>query len=212
MQQTINASVQNNLNKLERDCRMVNTRIEELLSADRIARTHNRKAASYGWLVFAVSLLAPLIMVALLLHRSGVVTSLADGAVPPAVIAAFGDTCDALVTPHPLEDAEPHAAAVDATDSAIGEGTAIAPPVAVRAAAAGGMLSLPQFLLGGVAFFLVGQLVSKTLRRYEPSYSKRELANLLQTQKYVTHDLLELKGRLYKTYLDECSSDPSGMQ
>ena len=35
---------------------------------------------------------------------------------------------------------------------------------------------------------------------------------VLPPYRYVTHDLLELKGNLYKMYLDQCSSDPSGMQ
>ena len=70
----------------------------------------------------------------------------------------------------------------------------------------------PQFLGGSLAVFVVLQALSKRLRTYVPSFSKRELANLQGTQKYVTVDLLELKKGLYKEYLDQCSWDPNGMQ
>ena len=74
-----------------------------------------------------------------------------------------------------------------------------------------GLLSMPQFLGGGLLFVVALQALSRRLRSYVPAYSKRELANLVGTQKYVTVDLLELKKGLYKEYLCELSTDPSGM-
>lgn len=56
------------------------------------------------------------------------------------------------------------------------------------------------------------QVVSRLFRRYQPQFSAREKSNLRATQKYVMGELLELKVALYKQYLDQCSSDPSGMQ
>jgi len=191
MQQTINQSVQNNLNKLEKDCVRVNERIAELLAADSVARQHNRKAASYGWLAFLISLLAPTLVVAIFLHRSGAAASMAASAAVPAVAEHLADVCDALVAP---------------ADAVGAKGRA---PEGRRAA--GGLLSMPQLLGACTLFFVVLQIVSKLLRRYQPSFSKRELANLIGTQRYVADDLLELKRTLYKNYLDECSSDPSGM-
>ena len=199
MQQTINQSVQNNLNKLEKDVMAVNTRIEQLLADDTVARQYNRKAASYGWAAFLVSLLAPLLVVAVGLHRSGLVASMAARtAVPPELVAAFGDTCDALVAPH-----------AEAADAVVAQSAAVS--AASVSSSSAGLLSLKQLLGAASLFFVFMQIVSRLVRRYEPCFSKRELANLLGTQRYVTHDVLELKKNLYKTYLDEVSSDPSGM-
>ena len=217
MQQTINQSVQNNLNKLEKDCLMVNERIKQLLADDQVARAHNRKAAVNGWLLFAASLLAPLLVVALLLHRSGLVASLAQNAghpVPPALVDAFGQTCDALVsaspTPTGAEDGA-DAAAGQAGQAALAAGASGA-EAAAPTFGASGLLSMPQFLGGSLAWFVLLQALSRRLRTYVPSFSNRELANLQGTQKYVTVDLLELKKGLYKEYLDQCSWDPNGMQ
>ena len=207
MQQTIQQSVQNNLNKLEKDCLMINERVKQLLADHQAARAHNRKAAVNGWLLFAASLLAPLLVVTLLLHRSGLVASLVENAgrtVPPALVDAFGQTCDALVSPSP----SPQDSSVqNALDTAASSGGALSEP-----SSASGLLSMTQFLGGSLVWFLVLQAFSKRLRTYVPSFSKRELANLQGTQKYVTVDLLELKKGLYKEYLDECSWDPNGMQ
>ena len=65
------------LNKLEKDCVRVSERIAELLAADAVAQQHNRKAASYGWAAFLLSLLAPAVLVAVFLHRSGAAASMA---------------------------------------------------------------------------------------------------------------------------------------
>ena len=195
MQMTINQSVQNNLDKMEKDCVAVARRIDEVLAADTTAKAHNRKAAMRGYLAFALSLLGPLLLLTVGLHRAGVVASLGgSGALPPAVVAAVGDTCDALVAPP--------AAAPPAEQL-----SALPPP----GQPAGAILSMGQLVGGALAFFVVLQAASALFRRYEPSYSKREVANLLATRAYVTNDLLELKKTLWKRYLDQCSSDPNGM-
>ena len=68
--------------------------------------------------------------------------------------------------------------------------------------------------LGGLdaSLVVVLQVASRFLRKYQPAYTAREAANLRGTRQYVQADLIELKTSLYKQYLDECSSDPSGMQ
>ena len=156
----------------------------------------NRKAAFNGWLAFAASLIAPLLVVALVLHRSGLVASIlgASGTVPAELVAAFGDTCDALVAPASGE-----------VDQQAQQQQQLPAPTVV------GLLNMPQFLGGSFVWFVALQGLSKALRRYVPYLSKREVANLMGTQKYVTVDLLELKKSLYKEYLNECSYDPSGM-
>lgn len=223
--------MQNNLNKLEKDCVRVNERIDTLLADDADARAANRKAAYYGYSAFLLSLVAPLLTICILLHRSGVVASMAQTAsIPLNVVDAFGEwhvdskmewhvaferngmlarpvpaaltashrfphvsgeTCDAIVAPH-----------LEAPPTAPTDGSALAPPPS-----AGGLLSMTQLLCGAALFFGALQIVSKLLRRYEPSYTKREHANLLATQKYVSHDLLELKHSLYKLYLNDCTSE-----
>jgi GTPase Era involved in 16S rRNA processing len=201
MQQTINQSVQNNLDKLEQDCRVVSERIEELLKADAVAQSHNLKAATYGWLAFFASLLGPLVVLMYALHQGGLITSFAESLAasdafsskfpskfPSKVLTAFGQTCDVLVT---------------GGDATGGDATA---------ARTGGLLSRTQFVLGSFGYFVVLQVASRLLRRYQPAFTKREIANLSGTQRYVTQDLLELKTQLWKRYLEQCSSDPSGMQ
>jgi hypothetical protein len=46
MQQTINQSVQGNLNKLERDCKLVSATIEDLLAKDKKQAAKNFKAST----------------------------------------------------------------------------------------------------------------------------------------------------------------------
>ena len=205
MQQTINQSVQNNLNKLERDCKSVDAKISELLGADAIVRAKNRKAATYGLLTFGTSLLGPLLLLVFFVHRAGLLTksvhllASTSGAPPPAELHAaigwLGDTCDALVAP----EAAAAGTAASAADSAT--------PGLLTAPVDPGLLTLPQFLLGTLGYFLTLQLASRLLWRCEPCFTKREVANLVATQKHVMGDLLELKVRLYKLYLDQCSSE-----
>ena len=129
MQQTINQSLQNNLNKLEKDCKRVDERIGELLTIDEKARAKNRRAAYYGWIAFFASLLAPLVLLLLLLHRSGIVLTLVEllpGAIPTEVttpiVAAFGQTCDALVAPEASTTA---VAAAGSSDGSGGSGVVV---------------------------------------------------------------------------------------
>ena len=197
MQQTINQSLQNNLNKLEKDCKRVDERIGELLTIDEKARAKNRRAAYYGWIAFFTSLLAPFVLLLLLLHRSGIVLTLVEllpGAIPTEVttpiVAAFGQTCDALVAP---ETSTTAVAAAGSSESGSGSG-------------GGGLLNLQQLLYGCAAFFVALQIVSRLFRRYEPALTGRELNNLLGTRRHV-HSLLKLKETLYKTYLDQCRSE-----
>ena len=199
MQQTINQSLQNNLNKLEKDCKRVDERIGELLTIDEKARAKNRRAAYYGWIAFFMSLLAPLVLLLLLLHRSGIVLTLVEllpGAIPTEVttpiVAAFGQTCDALVAPEASTTA---VAAAGSSDGSGGSGSG-----------GGGLLNLQQLLYGCAAFFVALQIVSRLFRRYEPALTGRELNNLLGTRRHV-HSLLKLKETLYKTYLDQCRSE-----
>ena len=69
MQHTINQNVQSNLNKLERDCRLVYTAIDKMLAEDARARTINGRATRRGLLAFVLSLLGPLMLVASRLFR-----------------------------------------------------------------------------------------------------------------------------------------------
>ena len=228
MQQTINMAVQNNLNKLEKDCLMVNKRIEELLGEDatcvpaplpaplpaalpaaatgslhavpttnpstppmtppmltcspsprrRSSRAHNRKAAFNGWLAFICSLLAPILVITLFLHRSGIVAEVAStAAVSPAMVSAFSQTCDAIVAPEQQQQQHDEGAAAPASSDGGSSSSS---------SSAAGLLSMKQFLVGALVLFIALQALSKSLRRYKPSYSKRELANLVATQRYVT--------------------------
>ena len=50
------------------------------------------------------------------------------------------------------------------------------------------------------------QLGSRLARRYRPAYSKASVRNLRETRKHVINTFLPQKHRLYKQYLDQCSS------
>ena len=54
--------------------------------------------------------------------------------------------------------------------------------------------------------FTVLQLASRLLRSYLRTLSKRELHQLHATRTHVMEAVLERKGRLYKLFLDQCSS------
>ena len=214
MQQTINQNVQNNLNKLERDCKRVYTQIEELLSDDAAKRARNRKATCQGLLAFVVSLLGPLLLLGFFVHRAGLMHAFfvdravgggadAPSALLPEFVAAFGQTCDALVAPEagaqrlaiPTDAAPPAAEGGGESASASGAGSTT------------GLMTLPQFLIGTLGFFLSMQLVSKLLWRHESQFTKREVSNLTATQKFVKCELLELKGKLYRLYIDQLQSE-----
>jgi len=199
MHQTINQSVQNNLNKLEADCKMVSRKIDELLSDDVKARQRNRSAFCQGILAFLGSLLAPLLLVAFLLHRTGLTKhELLTTTIPPHLLAHFGDTCDAIVAPEP--------AALPAVDAQEGAAALAAPPGG-GGASGSGLLTLPQLMFGLLGCFLALQLLSRVLWRLEPQLSKKEEKNLKATQQLVMTEVLETKARLYKQYLDEVMSE-----
>ena len=222
--------MQNNLNKLERDCKVVDAKIGELLAADAVVRGRNRKAAWWGLLLMGASLLGPALLLLLFAHRAGLlhkatqlVAASSGASIPEEVHAAIswvGQTCDALVAPDAAAEAAAAAAAAAATAAAeeaaaaaaAEEGQAQLPglPAAAAsyaAAVGGGLLTLPQFMLGTLGVFLTFQVASRLVWRYEPCFTKREASNLLGTQRYVMENLLELKVRLYKLYLDQCSSE-----
>lgn len=213
--QTINQSVQNNLNKLERDCAIVYAKIEELLIADTQARRRNQKATSHGMLAFCASLLAPVMLFGFLAHRTGL-AAIVPPAIPPDIITAIGQTCDLLIAPDPLMRADPTvlleevAAAAGAdvgNDTMSTDGAKAAPVAEGPVSSRGGLLTLPQFLFAVIGMFISLQLLSRLLWRHEPQLTKREVQQLTGTQRYVKDELLVLKVRLYKLYIDQCSSE-----
>ena len=72
MQQTINQSVQNNLNKLERDCKSVDAKISELLGADAIVRARTARQRRTGCSRWHAAV-GPLLLV-FFVHRAGLLT------------------------------------------------------------------------------------------------------------------------------------------
>ncbi len=180
MQATINQSVQNNLNKLEVDCRAISKKIDALLAADATVKSSNFRAASYGYLSLLLSLNAPLLVLACVLHRARPKWLDPLVASAPGVHAAFGEAFDTLV----------------GTGAQAGD------------EGAEGLLSMQQFMAGAAAVFVVFQIAAKLLRRRRvPAFSSREVANLRGTQRYVMGELMDTKVRLYKLYLDQCSSE-----
>lgn len=180
MEQTISQNVQNNLNKLEEDCTAVVGRIDELLATDAAARKHNLRAASYGYAFLLLSLQLPLLALACLVQWAQLDWYLRLRPVAPATFASIATTCDLLIGGcQPRAEGEEDAA---------------------------GLLTLPQFLLSTLALFALMQLGSRLARRYRPAYSKASVRNLRETRKHVINTFLPQKHRLYKQYLDQCSS------
>ena len=97
----------------------------------------------------------------------------------PQALHFFGSACDLLV-----------GAVADPSPAADGL------PAAPRAA---GLLTVQQLVIGALVGFLALQLASRLTRRYKPVYSKREVANLLGTQKHVMGELLDRKVTLTPT-------------
>jgi len=69
MEQTISQSVQNNLNNLERDCKLVRDTIDTLLDADKVCRKFNRSAFCYGYALFFASMHIPVLALAILVKH-----------------------------------------------------------------------------------------------------------------------------------------------
>jgi len=195
MQHTINQNVQTNLNKLERDCRTIYEAIEALLVEDRAARAHNGRSRRRGLLAFLLSLLAPLLLFCFFAHRSGLA---AAAPVSSELLQLWGQTCDAVVAP----DA-PASASLPTSDTAGSDDDA----TPATAPTAEGMLTLFQLLSGSLAFFVILQLVSRLLWRHVPCRTHKEASLLVATQRYVQDELLELKVRLYKLYIEQVSSE-----
>jgi len=97
MEQTIAQSVQNNLNNLERDCRLVASTIDDLLAADRQNRKFNRTAFCYGHCMFLAALHLPALALALLFARADFswLQRLADAAPEPYEV--LNSTANALL-------------------------------------------------------------------------------------------------------------------
>jgi len=210
MQHTINQNVQSNLNKLERDCRLVYTAIDKMLAEDARARTINGRATRRGLLAFVLSLLGPLMLLAFFAHRSGLAAAVpAHLAIPEEVLQIWGQTCDALVAPEPGAVASGRGAPSGVSSSSGGgggsDGSADAPVAA--APSPEGMLTLFQLLLGTLCYFVSLQLLSMLLWRRVPSRTNREVQNLQATQKYVQDEILKTKERLYRRYIDQVSSE-----
>uniref|UniRef100_A0A6U7IE30 Dynamin-type G domain-containing protein n=1 Tax=Haptolina brevifila TaxID=156173 RepID=A0A6U7IE30_9EUKA len=205
MQQTINQSVQNNLNKLEADCKRVSNRIDELLSADKIARRHNRRAFCRGFVTFLASLIAPLLLVAFLIHRTGLIKhELLTATIPEHMLAHFGDTCDAIVAPEPAAATALPAGSIDET---LGVESADHTHATTGTGASSGLLTLPQLMFGLLGCFLALQMLSRMLWQLSPQLAKKEEKHLKATQQFVMTEVLETKARLYKQYLDEVMSE-----
>ena len=215
MQHTINQNVQSNLNKLERDCRLVSIAIDKMLVEDARARTINRRATTRGLLAFALSLLGPLMLLAFFAHRSGLAAAVpAHLAIPEEVLQIWGQTCDALVAPEAGSASGRGAQSGVSSSSGDGggsDGSADAPGAAApspnSAPSPEGMLTLFQLLLGTLCYFVSLQLLSQLLWRRVPSRTNREVQNLHATQKYVQDEILKTKERLYRRYIDQVSSE-----
>jgi hypothetical protein len=143
------------LNKLERDCRLVYTAIDKMLAEDARARTINGRATRRGLLAFVLSLLGPLMLLAFFAHRSGLAAAVpAHLAIPEEVLQIWGQTCDALVAPEPGAVASGRGAQSGVSSSSGGgggsDGSADAPVAA--APSPEGMLTLFQLLLGTLCY------------------------------------------------------------
>lgn len=97
MEQTINQSVQNNLNKLERDCKLVGATIDGLLEADAAARKRNNQAFCYGYLLFFASLHVPALALAVLLAYADVPPLLDAAKLAPEPFAMLNKTSSLLL-------------------------------------------------------------------------------------------------------------------
>jgi len=207
IESAVHQNVQNNLDKLGEDCQLIDETICSLLKQDDVARAHNRRAALYGYALLALSLqpllfalafaldkmalppLGQLRLVAPQAHAIAIAVGVAlVDSPPPAALALRPDSTEA-------DGAADSAAALEADRPSLG--------------GAAGLLSLQQFLGGCAALFVALQLASLLVRRYRPAYSSRTRASLVATRSFVSSDLRERKARLYKSYLDQCSSGVS---
>lgn len=206
--------MQNSLDKLEEDCKAVAIKITTLLAEDDDARVHNWRAASYGYGLLVLSLQPLVLALFYTMHRLrlpimerartmapqlyALAISLGEALVEPpsplAVAAGAGST------PAPGDEADPMDVTAGAAATAFAAQTAGIPEAA---------LSMPQFLAAAAAVFLLLQFASRYARQYKPQFSSREASNLRMTREYVTGEMLERKRKLYKLYLEQCSSGVS---
>jgi len=198
MKMTIKQSVQNNLNKLERDCKLVNGTIDAFLADDRSARQHNRTVCMRGFFLGCLSFVVFVVFLSYFLHATGLMKLYLAGAVPDHIIDTFGQTCDAIV----IDPNRQPAVSVFVADS-----SEPAASDAAAATAAPGLLTLPQFMLCMLVAFALPLVFPFLVWKYRPSLTSKERANLDATKKHVMGEVLEVKVRLYKLYLDGCASD-----
>lgn len=189
MEQTVNASVQNNLDKLEADCKLIAAAIDTMLVADLAKRKKNSKRFAYGGLCFLLSFLPPLIAALYLLNDLPLSWRQAVQSRAPQLAEMIGAACDAI-----------------RAVSGAGGSTEKKGPSGGRVEGAG---IAGKLALGVVIFFFVMQVCSRLLRSYAVVYSKRELNNLRLTREHATNTLLEKKARLYQQYLDQCRDAPA---
>uniref|UniRef100_V9KUZ5 EH domain-containing protein 3 n=1 Tax=Callorhinchus milii TaxID=7868 RepID=V9KUZ5_CALMI len=64
IEKTINQTVQNTLNQLERDCELISTTVQSLLHQDSLLSIQNRKARSKGFLFALLGFLVPVFLMA----------------------------------------------------------------------------------------------------------------------------------------------------
>mmetsp|Transcript_137 Transcript_137/g.456 ORF Transcript_137/g.456 Transcript_137/m.456 type:complete len:498 (-) Transcript_137:311-1804(-) len=198
IESAVHQNVQNNLDKLGEDCQLIDETICSLLKQDDVARAHNRRAALYGYALLALSLQPLLFALAFALDKM---------ALPPLgqlrLVAPQAHAIAIAVGVALVDSPPPAALALRPASTADGA----AAPEADRPSL--GLLSLQQFLGGCAALFVTLQLASLLVRRYRPAYSSRTRASLVATRSFVSSDLRERKARLYKSYLDQCSSGVS---
>ena len=192
MEQTISQNLQNNLNKLEHDCRRVGQKIEELMATDATSRAANRQAWLYGHALGMLSLSLLAGALALSLQRWQIESYMQLHPLAPALFLSIQQFSELLV------GSAPAAAAADPQD-----------PQLLPTAAAEGMLTLQELWMYTMLAFAVLQLASYLIRRYTPTFSKAGLRNLRETRTHVMETLLTQKHVLYKQYLEQCSSGVS---
>mmetsp|Transcript_7336 Transcript_7336/g.23487 ORF Transcript_7336/g.23487 Transcript_7336/m.23487 type:complete len:502 (+) Transcript_7336:125-1630(+) len=202
IESAVHQNVQNNLDKLGEDCQLIDETICSLLKQDDVARAHNRRAALYGYALLALSLQPLLFALAFALDKM---------ALPPLgqlrLVAPQAHAIAIAVGVALVDSPPPAALALRPDSTADGADATEADRPSLGGAA--GLLSLQQFLGGCAALFVALQLASLLVRRYRPAYSSRTRASLVATRSFVSSDLRERKARLYKSYLDQCSSGVS---
>ena len=209
MEQTISQNVQNNLNKLEHDCRRVGQKIEELMATNAISRAANRQAWLYGHALGLLSLSLLAGALALSLQRWQIARYVELRPLAPALFLSIQQCSELLVGSAAVVSTRAAAAAATAAGEAAAESQDGQEPQLLPMAAAKGLLSLQDLWMYTMLAFAVLQLASYLVRRYKPTFSKAALRNLRETRTHVMETLLTQKHVLYKQYLEQCSSGVS---